>query len=292
LELAGLAEPARWLPGDLPPFWLIDVAEAQAPPADSTITATEAGEALHRLTYYRANRMYLQLIPTVPSYRHQPLIRSGEDESRVGLRLARWPTDLLGRALSSGLTEQEVEWLAELDAHPLHADFERFANAPQADILGTRYQLPVAGGWDRLVPTELEPVREAFQAQWGRAALAAQRGDLDRTEEVLRAVVGGALQMVRSAPFEVDVVEALDFLGQALRSLAAVAEARGSEPPDWLERLEADESESWMGGIELRCSPKTRRWSTIRCPSSSRTAASPRRSSASPTARSCSSTSA
>jgi hypothetical protein len=248
LELAGLAEPTRWVPGDTPRFWLVDVAAAVAPAPDTTITAAGAGEALHRLTYYRANRMYLQLVPTIPSYRHTPLVRSGEDENRLGMRLARWPTDLLGRALHGALRDDEADWLAELDAHPLHGDFELFARAPEADIFGTRYQLPVAGGWDRLVPTELEPVREAFQAQWGRAALAVHRGDLERADEVLRSVVGGALQMVRNAPFEVDVVEALGFLHQALHGLAALEEARGNERPAWAAKLDEDLSESWMGG--------------------------------------------
>jgi hypothetical protein len=249
LELAGLAEPSRWGGrNDLPPFWLIDVALPAAPEPDTSITATAAGEALHRLTYYQAHRMYLQLIPTYPSYRQQLLVHPGEDEENVGIRMSRWPSDLLGRALSGSLLEDEVEWLAKLAEHPLHGDFERFARAPEADILGTRYQLPVEGGWERLVPTDLNPVREAFQAQWGRAALAAHKQEYDEAERVLQNVVGGAIQMVRNAPFEVDVVEALSFLDKALHSLADLAEARGGERPVWAERLDGDPSEKWMQG--------------------------------------------
>jgi hypothetical protein len=249
LQLAGWAEPQGWKdPAAPPPFWLVPIARPLAAPQDTSIDAVAAGEALHRLTYYKARRMYTQLRPVVPEYRQRPLVPSGEDEQRVGLRLARWPTALLNRALSGGLLAHEVEWLQALSEHPLHADFEIFARAPEADILGTRYQLPVEGGWERVVLTELGPVREAFQAQWGRAALAAHEGDLDGAESVLTTVVAGALQMVRNAPFEVDVVESLVILEQALASLAQLAEARDGERPAWAERLEGDTPPSWTRG--------------------------------------------
>jgi hypothetical protein len=215
---------------------------------DTAITAEQAGEALHRLTYYRANRMYTQLVPTLPSYRQRALYSSGEDESRLGLRISRWPTELIERALAGQLFEHEVEWLAQLSEHPLHGDFETFARAPEADILGTRYQLPVQGGWERLVPTELGPVREAFQSQWGRAALAVQRGELEQADSVIRTAVGGALQMVRNAPFEVDVIEALTFLDRALRSLALLVEARDGTRPEWADALNAGRSARWTKG--------------------------------------------
>jgi hypothetical protein len=249
LELAGLAEPAPSRSAeDLPPFWLIAVARPLAAQVDTTITATAAGEALHRLTYYRANRMYNQLQPTDPVYRHQVLVHTGEDESQLGMRMARWPVDLLPIALSGQLTDEESEWLTKIGEHPVHADFETFARAADADILGARYQLPVEGGWDRLVPTELGPVREAFQAQWGRAALAVHDGDFDRAEAVLQTVISGALQMERNAPFEVDVTEALGFLEQAMYSLADVQQARGGERPAWAERLDDGVPKSWQRG--------------------------------------------
>jgi hypothetical protein len=248
LLLAGLTEPERQLiPTELPPFWLLEVAKPLAPAPDTAISPTSAGEALHRLTYYRANRMYTQLVPTLPSYRGRPL-PSGEADQQLGLRVSRWPTHIVARALAGGLTETEAEWLETLASHPLHLDFETFAHAPEADILGTRYQLPVAGGWERLVPTELAPVREAFQAQWGRAALAIYRGDLEKAEAILGTVIAGAIQIARAAPFEVDVVEGLVFLGAALHDLADIVEAREGERPIWAEALGQEAPASWTRG--------------------------------------------
>jgi hypothetical protein len=192
--------------------------------------------------------MYAQLQPVDAEYRSSPLIQSGEDEQQVGIRMNRWPTTLLVRALHGGLLEREAEWLQSFSEHPLHRDFESFALAADADIVGTRYQLPVEGGWERLVPTELGPVREAFQAQWGRAALAAHQGDLEGAESVLRTVVAGALQMVRNAPFEVDVVESLFILHQALASLADVEETRLGARPAWAKRVDQGIPAIWTAG--------------------------------------------
>jgi hypothetical protein len=249
LELAGWAEPARWrMPEDLPPFWMVEVGRALAAAPDSTIGETVAGQALHRLTYYRARRMYTQLLPPLPGYRHHALLEPGAAEDRVGAALQDWPEVLLGSALHGALDEDQLAWLESVASHPLHGDFETFALAPGADIVGTRYQLPSAATWDRLVLTELGPVREAFQAQWGRAALLAARGDLAGAEVVLRTVLAGALQMSSNAPFEVDVVEALEFMRWALEGLADVVEAREGERPSWADRLEMEAPRSWARG--------------------------------------------
>ena len=250
LALAGLAEPAGSdLPPEVVPFWLLELGSEVAPAADTTISVVSAGEALHRLTYYQANRMYTQLEPTLPGYRGRALLREGEDQQRLGLRVADWPGALVQRVLAEPLGEEQAEWLGELAAHPVHVEFETFARAPEADILGTRYRLPIEGGWERLVPTELGPVREAFQAQWGRAALRIHEGDLEGAEAVLKTVVAGAVQMARAAPFEVDVVEALTFLGAALGDLADVTEARTGERPEWAEALAVGAAPpSWSRG--------------------------------------------
>jgi hypothetical protein len=248
LELAGWAKPQDWDPDQPPPFWLVQVARSLTPSPDTAIDATSAGQALHRLTYYKARRMYSQLQPIEADYRQKPLLQAGEDEQQVGIRMSRWPSTLLVRALYGGLLDREAHWLAAFAEHPLHRDFETFARAAEADIVGTRYQLPVAGGWERLVPTELGPVREAFQAQWGRAALAVYYGDQEGAEAILTTVVAGALQMVRNAPFEVDVMESLFILDQALRSLADLEEAWQGTRPTWAKRLESGPPAIWTRG--------------------------------------------
>src|SRR6185295_9285397 len=118
-----------------------------------------------------------------------------------------------------------------LDAHPANADLETFALAPDADIVGTRYRLPLQAGWGRIVLSDLEPVREAFRAQYGRAALALAEGDAARGERILRTTLAGAIQLTRNAPFEVDALEGMRLMVETLDGLerVLVAEGRGDE---------------------------------------------------------------
>ena len=82
----------------------------------------------------------------------------------------------------------------------------------------------------------------------GRAALLAARGDLTGAENALVTLLAGALQMARNAPFEVDVVEALDLLRWGLISLAEVVEAREGERPVWAERIDQEPPSRWSRG--------------------------------------------
>ncbi len=237
LELAGYADPVAWsLPEGTLSVDGLGRAEAEAAPSDSTISPERAGRALHRLTYYRALRMYAQLQPPVAGYRLRPLFQGEELERAVGLTPERWPVRLVRRALDDELHEHATAALQAVADHPVNADFETFALAPEADVVGTRYRLPSDGGWSRLATTEREPVAEAFQAQSGRIALAAARGDLAGAEAVARVKVAGALQFIRNAPFRTDVLDGMGYLRDALDELRLVLRARGEDDPlAWLD---------------------------------------------------------
>lgn len=249
LELAGYVEPASWqYPGEVPPFSLVSVGKLAAPEPDTTIGPEVAGLALHRLTYSQADRMYTQLRPPLPGYRGWPLFEEDEAREAVGIPLERWPERILRRGLRGEFDEEEVAWLELKAAHPLHRDFEIFARAPAADIVGTRYAFGPDRAWERLAFSELQPIREAFRAQWGRAALAAHRGDLGGAREILRMTVAAALQMVEHAPFEVDVVEALEFLDAGLEGMRAIDRYQGLETP-WLDAWTSATVEGWTRGV-------------------------------------------
>lgn len=246
LELAGYADPVGYaLPDEVPDFHAVARAAAVAAPADSTIRPDRAGRALHRLTYYDARSMYTQLQPPIPGYRGRTLLDADEAEDVLDLHPVRWPVRLVRRALGGGLDEEEAAFLEGMAAHPLHADFETFALAPEADIVGTRYRWSARRAWSRLALTELEPIREAFRAQSGRVALAAARGDLVGAEALARLRIAGALQLVRNAPFEVDVLEAMGFLGEGLEELRLVLAAQDRD--DELEALH-DPAGRWLSG--------------------------------------------
>jgi hypothetical protein len=230
LALTGWADPVRWqLPADVPDFGVLAIAQRQAARADAKISETEAGEALHRLTYATARRMYAQLQPPNRGYRRSRLLDAERAREATGLPVEDWSTRLVERALAGELDEGALDYLERLDAHPGHADFERFALAPSADIVGTRYRLPIQVGWGRLVLSDLDPVRAAFQAQYGRAALALARGDDERAELVLRTALAGAVQLARNAPFEVDAIEGLRLALEALDVLERVFVAQGRD---------------------------------------------------------------
>ena len=232
LELAGWADPVRWqLPPDVPDFDVLTLARREATPADSTLSATDAGQALHRLTYATARRMYAQLSPALPGYRGSRLLDPVEAAEVTGIHVEDWPSLLVAKAIEGQLDDRVLTYLVRLDAHPANADLETFALAADADIVGTRYRLPLQAGWGRIVLSDLEPVREAFRAQYGRAALALAEGDLPRGERILRTTLGGAIQLVRNAPFEVDVLEGMRLVVETLDGLERVliAEGRGEE---------------------------------------------------------------
>lgn len=248
LELAGYVEPARWdVPEDVPPFGLMAIGRGVAAPPDTAISPGQAGAALHRLTYSTTERIPVQLRPPPPGYRGRPVLWPGDADERVGIPLEEWPDRILARGLRGDFDEEEIAWLEGVASHPLHQDFETFALAPEADVVGGRYRLPFDERWSRLVLSDIGPVRDAFRSQWGRAALRAQRGDLEGAREILRVVVAGALQLVENAPFEVDVVEGLDFLDQALRSLRRLDRHEGLDTP-WLAEYRKVTPASWMRG--------------------------------------------
>jgi hypothetical protein len=248
LELAGYVEPAHWdVPEDVPPFGLVAIGRGVAAPPDTSISPGEAGSALHRLTYSTAERMPVQLRPPPPGYRGRPVLWPGDADEGVGIPLDQWPDRILARGLHGDLDEEEIAWLEGVASHPLHDDFETFALAPTADVIGGRYRIPFDERWSRLVFSDIGPVREAFRSQWGRAALRAQRGDLEGARHILRIVVAGALQLVENAPFEVDVVEGLDVLDQALRSLRQLDRHEGLDTP-WLAEYRNVSAASWMRG--------------------------------------------
>jgi hypothetical protein len=237
LALTGWADPVRWqLPADAPDFGILALAQKQAAAPDTAISETGAGEALHRLTYATARRMYAQLQPPMGGYRRSRLLDPERAREATGLPVEDWSPGLIERALADGLDEGALEYLEELDAHPSNADFETFALARSADIVGTRYRLPLQVGWGRLVLSDLDPVREAFQAQYGRAALALARGDSTRAELVMRTTLAGAVQLARNAPFEVDAIEALRLALETLDGLERVLAAQGREADvTWLD---------------------------------------------------------
>jgi hypothetical protein len=247
LELAGWADPVRWqLPLDVPDFGILPLARAQATTPDTTIGEIQAGEALHRLTYATAERMYTQLRPPLPGYRGSHLMDRDEAEEVTGIAVEDWPRALLDRALDGRLDGETLEYLSVLDRHPANADFDVFASAPDADIVGARYLLPLEVGWSRVVLSELDPLRQAFHAQYGRAALALAQGDLPEAERVLRVALAGALQLVRNAPFEVDAVEGLRLMVDALGGLERFLVAQGrAEEVTWRGTLE--ERGAWVG---------------------------------------------
>ena len=247
LELASWADPVRWqLPPDLPDFELLNLARAEAPEHDSTITEMEAGRALHRLTYATAQRMYLQLLPALPGYRGSRLLDPEEAAEVTGIQVEDWASTLIEKALSASLNDATVSYLARVDRHAANADLETFALAPEADIVGARYHMPLRVGWDRMVLSDLDPGREAFRAQYGRVALALARGDPERGERILRTTLAGALQLARNAPFEVDALEGLRLVLETLGGLERllIAEGRGDEVT-W--RGLPETRERWIG---------------------------------------------
>lgn len=228
LALTGWADPVRWrFPADAPDFGVLTIAQKQAVRPDGAITPMAAGQALHRLTYADARRMYTQLQLPLGGYRGSRLLDPDEARDVTGVAAEDWTPRLLEQALAGELGDGARAYLERLDRHPANADFETFARAPDADIVGARYRFPLRVPWGRLVLSDLDPVRQAVQAQYGRAALALAEHDPARAEKILRTTLAGAVQLARNAPFEVDAIEGLRMALETLDGLERVLVAEG-----------------------------------------------------------------
>lgn len=203
-----------------------EILRPYALPSDSTISAKDAGETLQVLAYVgRPNKHRLPV-----------------ERAPVRVYAQSWATDdapeslrpleqLVRRGLErhESLTPEELAYVERVAAHPAHAEFERLARAPDADIAGGRWD---AGAFSDTNMWELPilsfgRVREFAHAHLARGVLEAQRGDAAAAETTFREVISVGLLLARTGPTLIDLLIGGSVAHSGARALHLFYESTG-----------------------------------------------------------------
>lgn len=210
---------------------------------DPSVSAVQAGQALHALTFVGTGRPPEALeLPPVREYERPffPDSRGGA----TGIFPGQWAERLLPRIAERGLGDAERAYLAEVAAHPALSELATLARARSIDVVSTRWTTPLPDSVALLalpVP-RFGPVREAAFAQIGRAGLEMSEGRIDDAERSLREVLSAGLLLADEAPMLIDNLVGIVIAEQAATALVGLYGASGRERE--AEQLEASQDAS------------------------------------------------
>ncbi len=207
------------------------------------VSATHAGEALHSLlsvTPHSSDRWLEQDPVRVYDQEWFPAnIDSILEESE-----AVWAMGLFERSLRS-LSATEREVLDRVSMHPAHAEFPVVASAGSADIIGTRYELPLP---DSVTPFELpipslRGVHQAVGAHFVLAARELYQGRPRDAERMVREVVSVGFVLIDDGPSALEGMIGTRLVENGSEALEHLFRATGRSG-------EADQLKSLREGIE------------------------------------------
>jgi hypothetical protein len=217
VALAVLIALPLWLLGALAPLGMVqqvvglksprekvqtaELARRFALPRDSTITPLEAGTALYTLTeIWRGPGEGSATFPERPLLRRLEPLPVLRDTTLFPRSNAAWrgPDEqrILAMALR-GFSPAQRQWLEQLSANPVWAEFSIVARAPGLDYFGARLVLPFrpdADIWSLPIPS-YGGLKTLAYANTARAALYLSEGRRDEAERVLRETVSFGLQL-------------------------------------------------------------------------------------------------
>lgn len=206
---------------------------------DTGVSEQAAGEALHTITSVGVALEENQ-VELAPARVYEESWFPETEDSTLESHNIDWVLDLLRRA-RGGLSSAERAYLSRVAAHPAHREWETTGRAARADILGTRYKLPLP---DSLSPfalpiVRLTPLRNGAIAHMAIAALDLSRGRADQAEGRIREVLSTGFLLMNDAPMIIDNMIGTMLVHDGGRALAALFRitGRGVEG-DGLERLQ------------------------------------------------------
>jgi hypothetical protein len=205
---------------------------------DGSVTAEQAGEALHALLSVNLDT-HERVLDRAP-VRVYGLDWFPEDvDSLISGSRGEWARGLFER-VGRGLGPDERAYLADLGAHPAHAEFRTIAMADSVDIIGARYVLPFP---DTVTPFELPipsfvAIRNGTDAHVALAALQLSQGNQSRAEETIREVISLGFAMIDEGSSIIDGMigaRVVDVGAQALELLFGATGRTGeAESLRWL----------------------------------------------------------
>jgi hypothetical protein len=192
---------------------------------DPAISAQAAGEALHALLaagQSREDRFAPERAP-VRGYQTAWL----PEPVPALANQHEWLLGLFDRARR--LSPSERAYLQTVAANPAHGEFTTIARARAADIIGTRYQLPLP---DTLAPVALPiprygRVREGARAHLATAALALADGRVAQAEQRVREVISMGFVLMDQGPTLIDNMIGATLIGNGADALERLFHATG-----------------------------------------------------------------
>ncbi len=204
---------------------------------DSSITPTQAGQALHALGYVGDQRRLDLMQDPVREYDGSWFPDVGPEP--LGIAPHLWARQLFPK-VRQGLTRQERGLLEEVAAHPAHREFELLARAPAVDVAGTRWVLPLPDSltmYSLPIP-RFSSIRTGAYARVGVAALHLAEGRPAAAEETLRGIISAGFLVAEEGPTFIDNLIGYTIVkigGDALESLyLASGRAEDAENLRWM----------------------------------------------------------
>ncbi|MBI4539773.1 MAG: hypothetical protein HY704_09740 [Gemmatimonadetes bacterium] len=191
--------------------------------SDPSVSPDAAGQALHTVAYVGVTgNLRPEMVPPLRRYAEPWL--PDRDGGPIGIEPFLWSRDLVARAIRGGLGVNERAYLAGIAAHPAHQELSLLARAANADIVSTRWpiplpdtvsliELPLPTGWG---------IRQGAYAHVGKAVLQAADGHLADAERTMREVISVGFLLGDHSPFILDNLVGygvVDIGGEALQAL-------------------------------------------------------------------------
>jgi len=179
------------------------LAQPLALPADSSITASDAGTTFYAMQGPRREggiRM-LPLPPRPPRpWDGAPLPPGNFGTAKPDSWAGPASTKILER-VRSGFTPDEMRYLQMVATAPAWADWDRIARAPNIDVLGTSVVIPMADGIsaEQIPIPRFASTKELAYASASRAAYHLARNQRDSAEHALRTTISVGLVLSEHA---------------------------------------------------------------------------------------------
>ena len=193
---------------------------------DTTITALEAGEILHTLSFvgrsYRAREGVLAPARSYPEPWFPATITGGTPSQA-------WLEGVI-EELGLPLPADDLAYLDSVAGHPAHAELSRLARADGLNIPAVRWSMPLPSDVtlaELAIPAP-GPLRRAAYAHLARAAVQASRGETAAADTTVREVVSVGLLLADESPVVLDNLTGLDITELAGEALVALYRNTGN----------------------------------------------------------------
>ncbi len=208
------------------------LAQPFALPADSSITASDAGTTFYAMQGpRRADGLPMLPLPPRPP---RPWVDAPLPTGNFGLaKPLGWagpaPTKILER-VRGGFSPEEMRYLQMVASAPAWADWDRIARAPSIDVLGTSVVIPVGDG----ISAEQIPIprfvstKEMAYASVSRAAYHLARNQRDSAEYALRTTISVGMVLSEHAITLIERLIGVVIVGIGRDALIQLYDATGN----------------------------------------------------------------